>query len=128
MFRVPDKLKGRVSNPPLRLPILFLRPLRSSSSLRKFSGGSHISLCGHSSLRLRLCRVAFFAAKRFCSRRPDRLRVAAHQHAANLAAMSFAVFVDPFEHRGDIRELVADGLHYFNQIVRAVPFFFEIGQ
>ena len=123
MFRGLDKLKGRVSNPPLRLPILFLRPLRGSSSFAFVQD----RLCGHSSLRLRLCRAALFAAKPFCSRRPDRLRVAAHQHAANLAAMSFAVFVDPFEHRSDIRELVADGLHYFNQIVRAVPFFFEIG-
>ena len=74
------------------------------------------------------CNSAFFLRCDVFSRRPDRLRVAARRHIANLAAVSFAVFVDPFEHRGDIRKLVAYGLHYFDQIVRAVFFFLKIGE
>jgi hypothetical protein len=48
------------------------------------------------------------------SRRPDRLRVAAHEHVSDLAPMSLAVFVDPFEHRSDIGQLVAHSLHLFD--------------
>jgi hypothetical protein len=83
-----------------------------------FFAAIHCFGCGCAALRSR--------RKPFRSPRPDRLRVAAHQHTANLAAVSFAVCVDPLEHRGYIRELVSDGLHYFNQIVGAVLFFFEI--
>jgi hypothetical protein len=74
------------------------------------------------------CHSVFFRRCDMFSRRPDRLRVAARRHIANLAAVSFAVFVDPFEHRGDIRKLVAYRLHYFDQIVRAVFFFLKISE